>query len=182
MGLLQKKDTKFENMTLTEFDKLPRDEQERYEFVGGMVMMPPKATLIHQLLITNLIIGLGPYFKGKTCKVFSEAEIKLKNDIFIPDISILCDPDKFSEQRYEGPPAVAIEVLSPATRSYDLFTKLNKYQMTGVKEYWIVDPKSQTITVHRFEISEADIYIRGEALTTPLFEGLELAMDDIFAS
>ena len=51
MGLLQKKDTKFENMTLTEFDKLPRDEQERYEFVDGMVMMPPKATLIHLSLI-----------------------------------------------------------------------------------------------------------------------------------
>lgn len=180
MGLLQENDTKFENMTLTEFDKLPRDQQERYEFVDGMVMMSPKATLIHQMLITNLIIGLGPYFKGKTCKVFSEAEIKLKNDIFIPDISILCDPDQFSGARYEDTPTIIIEVLSPATRSYDLFTKLNKYQMAGVKEYWIVDPKSQNITIHHFELSEADIYIRGEVLTTPLFKGLELVLDDVF--
>lgn len=180
MGLSQEKDTKFERLTLSDFDKLPRDKQERYEWVDGMVMMSPKATLRHQLLITNLIIELGPYFKGKTCKVFSEAEIKLKNDVFIPDISILCNPDQFSGTRYEGPPAVVIEVLSPGTRYYDLFTKLNKYQMGGVQEYWIVDPKSESITVHHFEASETDIFIKGENLTTPLFEGLSVSMDNLF--
>lgn len=180
MALLKEKETELKKMTLKEFDLLPKDEQERYELVDGMVMMSPKANLTHQMIITNLIVELGPYFKDKTCKVFSEAEIKLKKDIFIPDISILCDPEKFTEQRYEGPPTVVIEVLSPATRSYDLFTKLNKYQIAGVPEYWIVDPKSQTITVHHFEISEADIFIRGETLTTPLFEGLNISLDDVF--
>lgn len=182
MGLQKEKEKEstFQRITLDEFDQLPEDQRHLYELVDGMVMMTPRPSVIHQSIAGALFAHLYPYFTDKTCRVLSEIEIKLKNDIFIPDISILCDPDKFSEQRYEGPPTVAIEVLSPATRSYDLFTKLNKYQMAGVKEYWIVDPKSQNITIHHFELSEADIYIRGEVLTTPLFKGLELALDDVF--
>lgn len=184
MALLKEKErgSMFQSMTLEEFNKLPEDQRHLYELVDGMVMMTPRPSVIHQSITGALFAQLYPYFSGKTCRVLSEVEIKLKKDIFIPDISILCDPEKFTEQRYEGPPTVVIEVLSPATRSYDLFTKLNKYQMAGVPEYWIVDPKSQTITVHHFEISEADIFIRGEALTTPLFEGLHISLDDIFAS
>lgn len=181
MALLKEKEADLKKLTLEEFDRLTGTEQERCELVDGMIMMSPKANLAHQLIITNMIVELGPYFKDKACKVFSEAEIKLKNDLFIPDISILCDPDKFSQQRYEGPPVVVVEVLSPATRSYDLFTKLNKYQMAGVDEYWIIDPKSQTVTVHHFKNSNVDIFIRGEVLTSPRFEGLSVLLNDIFA-
>jgi Uma2 family endonuclease len=39
-------------------------------------------------------------------------------------------------------------VVSPWTQSVDRRDKFLEYQSAGVKEYWIVDPQSQTIEVY----------------------------------
>ena len=98
----------------------------------------------------------------------------------MPDISVLCDPEKFSEQRYEGAPAIAVEILSPGSMRTDLFTKLNKYQLAGVQEYWIVSPKSKTIIVHTFSKGEVNEYTLEETLASGIFEDLKIPLSDIF--
>ena len=47
-----------------------------------------------------------------------------------------------------------MEILSPSTRLKDMVLKLYQYQKAGVREYWIVDPKFRTVTVHYFENEE----------------------------
>lgn len=47
-----------------------------------------------------------------------------------------------------------MEILSPSTRSKDLFLKLYKYKNAGVREYWVVDPDTQSVTVHHLEDEE----------------------------
>ena len=68
-----------------------------------------------------------------------------------PDLFVLCKPYDSGERRVEGAPDLVAEILSPATRMKDMVQKLYKYQNAGVKEYWIVDPKKRTVTVHIFE-------------------------------
>jgi Uma2 family endonuclease len=48
-----------------------------------------------------------------------------------------------------GPPDIAVEIVSPdsAQRDYDL--KMNIYEAAGVKEYWIIDPDERRATVLR---------------------------------
>ncbi|MGC6589052.1 Uma2 family endonuclease [Paenibacillus sp. Dod16] len=60
---------------------------------------------------------------------------------------------KASEQRYElidgvVTPDLAIEVLSPSSRSKEMIPKLDLYRQCGVKEYWIVDPMKAQVTVY----------------------------------
>ncbi|GAA0615335.1 hypothetical protein GCM10009001_35790 [Virgibacillus siamensis] len=43
---------------------------------------------------------------------------------------------------------MVVEILSPSNQSHDLVTKLNIYMNYGVKEYWIVNPMLDTITVY----------------------------------
>ena len=50
-----------------------------------------------------------------------------------------------------GAPDLAIEVLSPSSRSRDCVLKLNKYMNAGVLEYWIVDPEYLKIIVYRLD-------------------------------
>jgi Uma2 family endonuclease len=45
----------------------------------------------------------------------------------------------------EGPPDLAIEVVSPESVARDRQQKFAEYQAAGVREYWIVDPMAQTI-------------------------------------
>ena len=47
-------------------------------------------------------------------------------------------------------------IVSPSTSSYDYITKLSKYKTAGVREYWIVNPLRQIITVYLF--NEKDIF------------------------
>lgn len=43
-----------------------------------------------------------------------------------------------------GPPDLAIEILSPATRERDLGAKRQLYARFGVHRYWVVDPDTQS--------------------------------------
>ena len=52
-------------------------------------------------------------------------------------------------------------------------------------EYWIVDPVAETVAVHRQgdgRLELAETFGRGDTLRTALLEGLQLRIDDVFAS
>ncbi len=63
------------------------------------------------------------------------------------DISVVCDKSKIDEHGCKGAPDFIAEILSPSTRRYDRLVKLNLYQKAGVREYWIVDPDTQSVQV-----------------------------------
>ena len=46
----------------------------------------------------------------------------------------------------EGPPDLAVEIVSPDSKKRDWHEKLEEYEAAGVREYWIIDPD-----VQRFE-------------------------------
>ena len=59
------------------------------------------------------------------------------------------------------------------------------YEKYGVKEYWIVDPDSETISVFILEgnnFQEKGIYKRGQVLESPLLPGFSLVLEDVFKS
>jgi Uma2 family endonuclease len=41
----------------------------------------------------------------------------------------------------EGPADLAVEIISPGSRSLDRGDKFEEYEAGGVREYWIIDPK-----------------------------------------
>ena len=68
-----------------------------------------------------------------------------------PDL-IYLDPARLgrvSDRGIEGPPALAIEVLSPTTAAADLGVKLQLSAKYGVLHYWIVDPDARIIETYR---------------------------------
>ncbi len=66
-------------------------------------------------------------------------------DVCQPDLLVICDLEgNVSEwDRYTGTPTLVVEILSDGTRSKDLVQKLNTYMLSGVREYWIVDPSKR---------------------------------------
>ena len=53
--------------------------------------------------------------------------------------------DLIGEMAMEGPPDLAVEVLSPSSIQTDRIDKFAEYCKAGVQYYWIVDPAMQTI-------------------------------------
>ena len=139
-------------------DCLAWGEDERIEIIDGeAIMMSPPATK-HQRVSVALTAQLYSYLEGKKCEVFAapfavrlferEGDAPENVDTVVePDLSVICDPGKLDEHGCKGAPDLVIEILSPSTQRYDRITKFNLYQRAKVREYWIVDPISQTIQV-----------------------------------
>jgi len=70
--------------------------------------------------------------------------------------------------------------MSPSSQYTDTFIKLYKYELFGVKEYWIANPKIETITVYNF-VNKSNIdFTKCENLVSSVFDDLDIDMSNIF--
>lgn len=92
--------------------------------------------------------------KGE-CKVYADpfAVFLNKDDhnYIEPDISVICDKNKLDDRGCNGSPDWVIEITSPSDPQRDYGIKLFKYRTAGVREYWIINPQKNTVTVFDFE-------------------------------
>ena len=49
----------------------------------------------------------------------------------------------------DGPPVLAVEILSPSDKQDEVIAKVREYLDVGVALVWIVEPVFQTVTVYR---------------------------------
>ena len=85
----------------------------------------------------------------------------------------------------QGAPDLVVEILSPGTADRDRGYKRALYAKHGVKEYWLVDPAAETVSILRLRggvLAVARTFGRNETLQSPLLAGFELDLDDIFSS
>lgn len=59
--------------------------------------------------------------------------------------------DKLDGKCCNGAPDFIIEITSPNDPGRDYITKLSLYKLSGVKEYWIVNPQEKSITLYYFD-------------------------------
>jgi Uma2 family endonuclease len=172
-------------------DFLEWDEHIRAEIMDGEVvaMAPPSAP--HQAVVGELFYRIRTFLEGKPCKVYpAPYAVRLKpqedgsdDTVLEPDVVVVCDPAKRDRQGCKGAPDLIIEVLSPSTARYDRIVKYRKYQEAGVREYWIVDPDTQSIQVCVLENGRYVVSMYDEADTAPVsvLPGCGIVVKDIFA-
>ena len=177
-----------------EFMEIYEKSELRMEYINGEIILLASPDTFHQDISGNLHILLRTYLKDKKCKVFYapfDVHFHKKDfktpDVMQPDLLVACDvEDTVNEKgRYMGTPALCIEILSKSTRSKDMVDKLNTYMLSGVREFWIVDPKKKSVLVYGFKDFEVDEFIAyklEDTLISYHFTGLEIAAKEIFES
>lgn len=166
--------------SLSDFNNIKTNEENKYELIDGNVLMSPRPNIKHQEVMGNLYLAIGNFLKGKPCKVFTEIELEFENNVLIPDISVICGLENTNIQRYKKAPEIVIEILSPNSRYTDTFTKLIKYELLKVKEYWIVNPDTKIVTIYNFENKMNQEYSKSDKLVSVVFDELEINLEDIF--
>ena len=169
---------KLESYTIEDIYALP--DGERAELIDGKIyyMAPPSTR--HQRLLNFINTEINLYIrenKGE-CEVFpAPFAVYLNKDdknYVEPDISVICDNDKITDKGCHGAPDWVIEIVSSGNRAMDYFTKLFKYQTAGVREYWIVDPMKEMVTVYRFEKETMEEYSFSEEVPVGIYEGFSI--------
>jgi len=144
-----------ETLTLEQYEALP--ENRRAEVFDGIAYDMASPSRDHQIILTELLFIIRAYLKKKEgiCQIFpAPFDVKLSDNpltIVQPDIMVVCDKNKLDENRCNGAPDFIIEIVSPGNPSDDYIRKLYHYKNHGVREYWIVDPRHQTVSVNYFE-------------------------------
>ena len=164
--------------TIEDIYNLP--EGQRAELIDGKLYMMATPSRIHQKLVHFLDWTIGNYIHSKNgdCEVYPSpfaVFLNADNNIYVePDISIICDQDKLTDEGCKGAPDWIIEIVSPSSRSMDYNKKLFKYRTAGVREYWIVDPAKQQIIVYHFEQDIYEEYSFSDRVKAGIYEDFEI--------
>jgi len=174
-------------MTAEEFMNLP-DDDLRQELINGEVITMPLPKAPHGRAAIRLAAPLAQFvWDHDLGEVYDHSGFQLTvnpDTVFGPDIAFI------SKQRlkaigevdgyWQGPPDLAVEVLSPGDRPGKVNKKISRWLESGTKQVWIVDRKHHKVTVYRSE-SDTTTFSGSDYLESEdLFPGFRLSLDRIF--
>lgn len=137
-----------------DLDALPEDRR-RHELVDGVIVVSPAPRKPHQRgsfqLARLLADAAPPHLEVFIAPLDVDAGPRSQVE---PDVLVTANDDS---EAPVPPPLLAVEVLSPSNRGYDLVTKRNLYERIGVRSYWILDPDEPAVTV--LELDEDGHYV-----------------------
>lgn len=174
--------------------------EESVELIKGKIMaMSPAPNVKHQRTSLKLLRPIDNYFLHKSCEVFiAPFDVKLYDrrksllkdqeafSVVQPDLCVICDPGKLTQQGCDGSPDWIIEVLSPGNSKKELRLKYDLYQENGVIEYWAVHPYEQAVYQFVLDQSTEKYQLHamhpGDEIAIPyLFPDLQIDLNDVFA-
>lgn len=138
------------NFTLADLDALP-DDGSQYELVDGIYLVTPSPTLLHQVAVSEISYVLRQVCPPQWRVIQAPMDYRPTSGRSLQPDVIVASRDDPGPDALRLPLLLAVEVLSPATRSKDLILKRNLYEEAGVGSYWIFDPEDEVLTVLELE-------------------------------
>ena len=140
------------SITLEEFLE---NDFEGYEYVKGELVPMAAAAIVHGEIGVNVIIPLGSYIReNKLGRLYTiETTFQLSDRVVKPDIAFV-STERLSDDKYKGMPVapdLAIEIVSPTDKQYDVTEKAFAYLKSGTRLVWVIEPVAKTVMVYRSE-------------------------------
>ena len=183
-----------EYLTYEDYAKI--NDGKRYELIDGVLYNMASPSADHQRVTSQLWKRLDTFLEGRRCEAFiAPFDVRLNADkirqfdksdniVFQPDVLVLCDKNKLDPKgkHIKGAPDLIIEVLSPSSVYVDRVLKHRRYMEAGVREYWIVDPQSKTVSVYILENGKyyAQNYGKDDKVPVHILSEMEIDISEIF--
>jgi Uma2 family endonuclease len=116
------------------------DDGRRYELIDGVLIVTPAPGLAHQRAVLRLVVLLDATAPPDVEVVVAPFDVVLDDATVVePDVVVARRSD-LTAKNLPAAPLLAVEVLSKSTRRIDRTRKFEKYQRSGIRAYWLVDP------------------------------------------
>ena len=159
-----------------------------FELINGEIMKRNYPTATHQKTL------------GKLFMIFqNHINQKKEGEVFITPFGVILDdfnapqPDLIfvsqaksniiQEEGILGVPDLLVEIISPSSMKMDKFDKYKIYEKFGVLEYWLIDPKNESIEVYALENGKFELFSFGVekgAIQSKLWHELVVDVKDNF--
>jgi Uma2 family endonuclease len=175
-------------MTARQFLELGEDPPGvRLELVNGEIAVSPSPIPNHSYVVGTLYSILrGHVDEHDFGQLFLDVDtIFGEHDVRRPDILYFSNNrlHLIGDKAMEGPPDLAVEVLSPSSVTTDRKDKAKLYAAGKVKYYWIVDPKQRTIEAYRLSGGKYVGRVRGsgsDIVQLPPFADLKIPLGKLW--
>ncbi len=175
-------------LTYDDYVRLTPPDSGNYELHNGQIIYMPSPIPLHQKLSMRLSSRLFNHVDThKLGEIFTAPMDVVFNpiDTFQPDIFFLSNErlSLIGDKKIEGAPDLVVEILSPSNNPKEMGYKKVIYEMSNVKEYWIINLKKQILT--QYENIEGEFLLRRvfekkDTLTSLTINGFEMSMNELF--
>lgn len=176
-------------MTIDELERMEPDE-DQYELVRGELRRMAPAGGEASTIAVEIAAHLWTYVKPRQLGRIFGADggfllARNPDTVLVPDVAFVRSNRLPPAEELRGilrlPPDLAVEVVSPTDRLRDVAAKVQIYLDAGVPLVWVVEPRSQQVTVYPIE-GERQILLGGQVLDGgDVLSGFRLPIDDIFS-
>ncbi len=143
-------------MTIDEFLAWEMAQEDRFEFIDGVVYAMSGGSSPHNVVTLNVSATLWNAAGDGHCRVYQEGEkLRIDEEFFYPDVMVVCEPDGDDEYMAYHP-CVLVEVLSPGTAHVDRGRKLAAYRtLPSLRAYLIVSQEYRHVERHWRDAADA---------------------------
>lgn len=173
--------------TYDDYKSLPESETKRYELIQGELVMVPSPGWRHQNISRRFFSRLDTFVEAHNLGyvAYAPLDVVLGGEVVQPDILFISHKRAsiIQEDEIRGGPDLVVEILSPTTAQRDRTYKRTLYARHGVKEFWLVDPDSQTVEVlalGKRGYRRTGLYGKVDVLHSPLLAGLAISLTEVF--
>ena len=176
-------------LTAEDLSRLPPDGM-RHELIKGELHTMPPSGFEHGVVGINLSTPLDQHAKGNRLGLVVGAEtgfLIAQN----PDTVRGCDIGFVSRERLEvvgipstywrGPPDLAVEIVSPNDRVYEVDAKVQEWLDAGTRLVWVVNPRQRTVTVYKPGANPIVLTTKDELDGQDVLPGFRLLVARIFS-
>ena len=175
-------------LTLEEFYPWSQSEEAHYELVEGEVISKPMSARAFYVASTLNEIFVEWVRRTRAGKWFPESDFRYlpraRRTVRKPDAAFISNArmaDYDLEDAYINvSPDLAVEIISPSDKFYDVDRKLAEFFEAGVRRAWIINPDVPSVRVHR-SFEDVTILRPGDELVDEeVLPGFRCPVDALF--
>ena len=172
----------------------------RYQIIEGVLSIMPPAYLPHGASLFTLLSIVRTHLKEHkiAAKLATEVDLVLAPKRIVVADAVMMTPQDQKHQaaatrtirkprhgqvRIVVPPTLIIESVSPDDPEHDRQTKRRWYAQFKVPNFWLLDSYERTLeclTLEGRTYRAAASGEKSERITAPLFDGIEISLDDLW--
>ena len=165
--------------TFSDFLELIREDQKA-DLLDGVIYLASPENSDHNDLLRWLTVVLDLFIEDRRLGrlTINKVAYRLSDRTAPePDLAFVAAHrlDRIKPGYVDGPPDLAVEIVSPDSVDRDYEEKRRRHEAAGVLEYWIIDPLESTAT---FLVREGDVFVeqiaREHLYHSRVLEGFEL--------
>jgi Uma2 family endonuclease len=160
---------------------------ERFELIEGELSLMAPPGFDHGYVVVEIAAALREFARARNLGVVVvEAGFVVSHDpdtVRSPDIAFVRAeriPLGGVKAFFQGPPDLAVEVISPGDRAGEVIAKAQQWLHAGCAAVWVVDPATKTATVYGQQPQALFLSVDDVLVCNELLPGFCLPLKQVF--